>query len=75
MNIAGSENSSCGEPEVDPPLGVCRILTVLRSSKSFSAQKFPQRVLANMPPVIRGLRPRNCLSLLRLVTKTRSTGS
>jgi hypothetical protein len=44
----------------------------LWSSASFSARKIPQRIPANTPPVIRGLRPRNCLSLLHLVTKARS---
>src|SRR5205807_5829916 len=72
MTIAGPENSFCAEPEVAPGLGACQTLTVLRSSASFSAQKFLQLVPANTPPVIRGLWPRNCLSLLRLVTKARS---
>ena len=38
------------------------------ASASFSAPKNPQRIPANTPPGFRGLRPRICLALLRLVT-------
>ena len=38
------------------------------ASALFSAQKNPQRIPANTPPVFLGLRPRICQRLLRLVT-------
>ena len=38
-----------------------------QASTLFSAPKNPQRIPANTPPVFRGLRPRICLPLLRLV--------
>ena len=41
-----------------------------QASTLFSATKNPQRIQANTPPVFRGLRPRICLSLLRLVTNS-----
>ena len=43
-----------------------------RPSASFSAQKNPQRIPANTPPVFPGLRPRIWPHLLRLVTKAMS---
>ena len=39
-----------------------------QASALFSTPKNPQRIPANTPPVFRGLRPRICPSLLRLVT-------
>jgi len=42
------------------------------TSTLFSASKNPQRISGNTPPVFRGLRPRICLALLRLVTKAMS---
>jgi len=41
-----------------------------QASTLFSATKNPQRIPANTPPVFRGLRPRICLPLLRLVTNS-----
>jgi hypothetical protein len=39
-----------------------------QASTLFSVPKNPQRIPANTPPAFRNLRPRICLSLLRLVT-------
>ncbi|MCI0428628.1 MAG: hypothetical protein L0Z46_11485 [Nitrospiraceae bacterium] len=41
-----------------------------QASTLFSATKNPQRIPANTPPVFRGLWPRICLPLLRLVTNS-----
>ena len=41
-----------------------------QASTLFSAPKNPQRIPANTSPVFRGLRPRICLPLLRLVTNS-----
>jgi len=39
-----------------------------QASTLFSAPRNPHRIPANTPPVFRGLRPRICLALVRLVT-------
>ena len=41
-----------------------------QASTVFAATKNPQRIPANTPPVFRGLWPRICLPLLRLVTNS-----
>ncbi len=43
-----------------------------QASMLFSASKNPHRIPVNTPPVFRGLWPRICLALLRLVTKAMS---